>query len=301
MGFERWARILTIHVSEDWAVASRWSHLIRELKCLEHAFASPKHRAVLNGFPLLRAISVDSHEDIRVDIANRFSYRSLFLSLPSSLRYFEIKHAHGPDINVISTIKKCCPNVEQLWLGRCTMFNKTPACQFWTSFPFDHDSYISSEGTEAYTHSLGQELAPLGRLKSVRLGVYLMPSSAVLAHRVFHVRKLPVPNVIEWQQAVTLALQEEANDLTFPRLVQISELVTLLHTNCEQDFGLDSCGPCRDQSYQSTLDAEQNANQILKEVVPSLECVEWMNWFTPGHLGLSHHLIQCLAFTLAPK
>lgn len=119
----------------------------RELYCLDQAFISPEDRAALNGFPHLRAVSIDSHLDIRVDSANRFSYRRLFSFLPSSLRYMEIKHAHGPDINVISTIKKYCPKIEQLWLGRCTMFNRTPACQFWSSFPFDHDSYMSSEGT----------------------------------------------------------------------------------------------------------------------------------------------------------
>ena len=116
-----------------------------------------------------------------------------------------------------------------------------------------------------------------------------MPSNAVLAHRVFHVRKIPAPNVIEWQQAVALASQEGVNALTPPRPAQISELIELLHTNCEQDFGPYNCKPCQDQSYQSTLDAERNANRILKEVIPSLECVEWMNWFTPRHLGVSTH------------
>jgi hypothetical protein len=106
---------------------------------------------MLTQFPRLCAVSVDSHEDVQSNTDNRFAYRNLFSSLPSSLRRLEIKHAHGPDINVISTVKRCCPDLEELWLGRCTMFNRTPACNFWQSFPFDHDSYISSEGTDAYT------------------------------------------------------------------------------------------------------------------------------------------------------
>ncbi|KAF8599658.1 hypothetical protein BDV93DRAFT_294798 [Ceratobasidium sp. AG-I] len=258
----------------------------REIKCGSEAFVSASHRNALASFPHLRAISIDSHEDIRCDAANQFSYRNLVDFLPPSLRYLEIKHAHSPDINVISMIKKCCPELEHLWLGRCTMFNRVPACHFWKSFPFDHDSYISIEGTDAYTHSLGQELAPLRRLKTIRLGVYLMPSSAVLAHRAFHVRNLPAPEVIDWQQAVPLAIARTSDEI-LPRPTGIPELVSVLHRTPEEDFGPDSCSFCKEQSYQATQEAEKRASQILKEVVPSLECVEWMNWFTPRHLGIS--------------
>lgn len=30
------------------------------------------------------------------------------------------------------------------------MFNRTPACDFWTGFPFDHDAYIAADGTDDY-------------------------------------------------------------------------------------------------------------------------------------------------------
>jgi len=291
IGIERWVRILTIRESGDWKIVARWSNVVRELNCLDQAFLCPDHRKVLKTFSHLRAISVDAHEDIQVDSANRFSYRSLFVSLPSSLRYLEIKHAHGPDMSIITMVKKHCPELEQLWLGRCTMFNRSPACPFWASFPFDHDSYISSEGTEAYTRSLGQELSPLCHLKHLRLGIYLMPSSAVLAHRVYHAQDRPAPHIIDWQQAVPLALQGQTDE---PRPAQVSQLVTLLHTNSEQDFDHNSCKFCKDESYDIMQTAERNANQILKEVVPSLECVEWMDWFTPGHLGVSPHRYKSL-------
>ncbi|KAF8594014.1 hypothetical protein BDV93DRAFT_549353 [Ceratobasidium sp. AG-I] len=120
------------------------------------------------------------------------------------------------------------------------MFNRVPACHFWASFPFDHDSYISSEGTDAYTHSLGQELAPLRCLKNIRLGVYLMPSSAVLAHKASHVRNLPAPTVIDWQQAVPLAIQRTTDEIQ-PRPTGIPELVSVLHWNPKEQFELDSC------------------------------------------------------------
>ncbi|KAF8599659.1 hypothetical protein BDV93DRAFT_546748 [Ceratobasidium sp. AG-I] len=170
------------------------------------------------------------------------------------------------------------------------MFNRSPACEFWASFPFDHDSYISIEGTEAYTHSLGQELAPLRHLKSLRLGVYLMPSSAVLAHRVFHARKIPTPEVIEWQQAVAITLQEQADSFNPARPAQISDLISLLHRNPEQNLGCGNCEICWDQSHQSSREAESSGSKILKEVIPSLECVEWMDWFTIQHLGYSYEV-----------
>lgn len=45
------------------------------------------------------------------------------------------------DFNVM----RSCPNIHQLSLGRCTIFNKKAACYLWVSFPFDHDLYIPSE------------------------------------------------------------------------------------------------------------------------------------------------------------
>lgn len=100
---------------------------------------------------------------------NRFAYQDIFTELPQSLRHLEIRHAHGPDVNVIVRVKRFCPRLETLWLGRCTMFNRTPACQFWESFPFDHDSYISSEGTDAYAVSTHVNLIKLFQMINARV------------------------------------------------------------------------------------------------------------------------------------
>jgi hypothetical protein len=112
---------------------------------------SPLGDCVWSQFPKLRAISLDCHEDLQsVRGGHGLAYRDIVSTLPQRLRYLEIRHAHGPDVNVIGCVKRYCPNLESLWLGRCTAFNRTPACQFWKSFPFEHDSYFSWEGSDSY-------------------------------------------------------------------------------------------------------------------------------------------------------
>lgn len=132
---------------------------LRELICPDGTILSER-QTILSEFPRLRALSIDNHDDVRCHATGMhpFAYRDVISSLPRSLLYLEIKHAHGPDANIIALVKRCCPDLETLWLGRCTMFNRTPACEFWTSFPFDHDSYISNEGTDAY--AVGQPQYP---------------------------------------------------------------------------------------------------------------------------------------------
>ncbi|KAG8708750.1 hypothetical protein FRC09_001062, partial [Ceratobasidium sp. 395] len=164
------------------------------------------------------------------------------------------------------------------------MFNRAPACRFWETFPFDHNSYISDEGTDAYAHSLGQELAPLHNLEVLRLGVYLTPSNIVLAHRAFHSRNLPGPDVIDWQQALAPLVD---NHVAAPlNGTQVQHLVLLLHQRPDpkKKFSADACQFCREQFYTATMTAEESASAILKTVVPSLHRIDWMSWFTPQHL-----------------
>lgn len=66
---------------------------------------------------------------------NRFTYRDIITALPPSLKRLQATNAHGPNIRVAATFKKSCPQPEELRPGRCTMFNRIPACDFWASFP----------------------------------------------------------------------------------------------------------------------------------------------------------------------
>ncbi|KAF8599665.1 hypothetical protein BDV93DRAFT_560140 [Ceratobasidium sp. AG-I] len=172
------------------------------------------------------------------------------------------------------------------------MFNRSPACDFWRRFFLEHDSYLSIDGTEEYALSLAQELAQLTCLRILRLGVYITPSSAVLAHRLYHIRGLPAPAMIDWQQAIPLAQIPPIQGNETPELEPASseDLVSLLHQpSSEPDFGPETCSLCVEEILDISQAAESNANQILKQLVPSLEIVEWMGWFTPGHLGSNTH------------
>ncbi|KAH7341845.1 hypothetical protein B0J17DRAFT_765850 [Rhizoctonia solani] len=243
-------------------------------------------------FNRLHTLSLDLHSDIHRK-GGRFAYRDVFTSLPSSLRRLQIRNAHGPDVKIIATVKRCCPDLEELRLGRCSMFNRSPACEFWREFPFEHDSYISSDGTDEYASSLAQELAPLHRLKTLEVGIYLIPTSVVLAHRLYHVKKLPAPHVINWQLAIALAKHSPAalaGEVIPPGLEPAStdELVELLHRpKPETNFDQESCQFCRSEFLQASIDAELNATSTLKHLLPSLSEVEWQGWFTPNHLGVS--------------
>ncbi|CAE6412169.1 unnamed protein product [Rhizoctonia solani] len=286
LGFERWVSVLTIRDSQDWEVAFRISHLIRELVCLEGTII-PSESSILARFHRLRAVCVDSHEDVRLAPgSHQFDYRDVFSSLPPTVQHLEVKHAHGPDVHVIQCVKRHCPELESLWLGRCTVFNR-PGCSFWNSFPLDHDAYITNRGTDAYAHSLGGALFPLQSLKSIRLGIYVVPTT-VLMHRLFHTWNLPVPPVVNWQALLEPppnANQNEQNSQ--PQLGQISDLITLLHRTPEEEI----CEQCWQEFFAGTHSAEISATRILKERLPSLEWVGWMDWFTPLHLGVRFYLV----------
>lgn len=289
MGFVLWVRVLTVRDHADWEKILELSNLVQELTCEDGAFGKGVLRSILTRLPKLHTIRINSHGDITRNETGQFSYRDLFRELPSSLLRFEITHAHGPDLKVIETLKTCCPNLEVLRLGRCTMFNTAPACDFWAAYPFDHDAYISIAGTEDYAHSVAQELVGFKKLESLRLGVYFIPSIIVLAHRAFHVRGMQAPLQLTWQQALTDLLNLSQTEP--PQEPQSSQLVALYHQAPEAKFGPDTCSFCRDLALEESGAAEHAANAILKNLVPSLRTIEWMSWFTPSHLGVSSHVV----------
>ncbi|KAG8710771.1 hypothetical protein FRC11_004149 [Ceratobasidium sp. 423] len=284
LGFQRWISVMFVRQPEDWDVAREYSWLIRELICLGGVI-SGFNSTILARFPQLRAVCVDVHEDIRpVKGVQRFAYREVFSYLPPTVRHLEIKHAHDPD-KTIACIKRHCPDLESLWLGRCTMFNRSPPCSLWESHPFGHNSYISSKGTDEYAHSLAQKLSSLRNLRSIRLGVYLVPSTTVLAHRLFHTQNLPVPPIIDWHTHITPLPNPNQNGQDLqpqPQYAQISDLVRLLHQTPEEEI----CNQCWQELVADTYAAELSATRILKATLPSLQEVEWMDWFSPLHLGV---------------
>ncbi|KAG8794994.1 hypothetical protein FRC12_019321 [Ceratobasidium sp. 428] len=269
MGIVRWFRVLIIRNKNDWTTAIRYSSLVR--------------------FTKLYALSIDSHDDV-VYKNNQWAYRRAITSLPSSIVRLEVTHAHCPDANFISAVKRYCPSLEELRLGRCTIFNTASSCDFWRSFPLEHNSYISDGGITEYASSLAQELTPLRHLKILKMGIYLVSSSAVLGHRLYHTRGRLAPETIDWQLAIPLAqqhLDDAAEDPIQVEPANTEALITLLYQSDSEFDG--TCNFCVNQYGQANRDAEASANSILVGLVPSLETIQWMNWFTPKHLGVSSH------------
>ncbi|KAH7332795.1 hypothetical protein B0J17DRAFT_721954 [Rhizoctonia solani] len=148
---------------------------------------------------------------------------------------------------------------------------------------------MSNVGTDGYAHSLGSELAPLRHLRSLRIGLYFIPSDIVLAHRLYHRRGLPAPETIHWQSAIPLAelpvdppLQELPPNV---ELATTTQLVSLLHRRDEETCMEFKCPRCIEITSASGSEAENAANSILRGYIPTLLCVEWMEWASPQHLG----------------
>ncbi|KAG9100621.1 hypothetical protein FS749_014030 [Ceratobasidium sp. UAMH 11750] len=297
IGYMRWMKVLNIKHPDDWDIAKRHSQWVRELQCSDGSLINPLRQRVLAGFEHLYAVSIDAHSDVSHNDQNQFAYRDLVKAFPPSLRRLEITRAHGPDIRMIATVKECCSNLEELRLGRCTIFNCPSPCGFWRSFPFDHDSYMSSQETDSYAHSLARELFPLHSLKSLRLGLYLIPSTTVLAHRVYHRRNLPAPAVVEWQQALPQAQLPVPEAGAQPQPATTEQLISLLHeSDPEDEFNPGRiCAMCLAAVDQVGRSAEASANAILKELVPSLEKIQWMSWLSPGHLGWTTYSLLSMA------
>ncbi|KAF8599676.1 hypothetical protein BDV93DRAFT_295031 [Ceratobasidium sp. AG-I] len=305
MGYMRWIQSVVVKTSADWDGLLPDAALIRELRVRDQALAR-RHKRVLLNFSNLYAVAIDAHSDITHNAGHQFAYRDLVTAFPPSLRRLEVIHAHGPDIKLIATVKEHCPLLEHMRLGRCTIFNRPDPCDFWSSFPFDHDSYISIEGTEEYAHSLAQELAPLKNIRSLRMGLYFVPSSIVLAHRLYHRRGLPAPEAIEWQQAIPLAETQqiietiEAGAAEPGQATQThdpattAQLISLLHQpDPETEFGPEhNCALCTESTSQISEDAERRANAILTNLVPSLSQIQWMAWLTPKHLGVHTYTLK---------
>ncbi|CAE6443817.1 unnamed protein product [Rhizoctonia solani] len=256
---------------------------------MDGVFDSDNH-AVLQRFPHLHTVTVDSHSDVHKNPSGRFAYRDVFNSLPANVLRLEIMCAHGPDLKIMEMVRTRCPKIEALRLGRCTMFNRSTPCPFWLGFPLEHDAYMASDGTDQYAHSAAQEIASLSQLKHLRLGVYLVSSTAVLAHRAYHLRKEPAPALINWQQA----LIDSAEHQDTSRPPEAAQLVDFYYRTQAMDanFGPDSCSFCRDAFYNQSKDFERGASTVMKTIVPSLETVEWMDWFSPSHLGISRYEVK---------
>ena len=124
-------------------------------------------------FPNLHTAIIDAHNDFVLHARNLANdpqsighYRLVAPQLPSTLRQLWITNAHGPDVRVIQNACAQCPELEDLWIERCTLFSprllpspedgihtndhEDSECHFWSNFPNDHDAYFASIGVADY-------------------------------------------------------------------------------------------------------------------------------------------------------
>ncbi|KAG8777369.1 hypothetical protein FRC12_000419 [Ceratobasidium sp. 428] len=287
MGLVRWVAVLKVREAEDWEQMPRFAHLshwVFELVCLDGVFVAniPKPH-ILDRFNHLSALSIDAHRDLVHYDSGQFRHRGLITVLPTSLKRLEILHAHGPDSGIITAVQKYCPKLEDLRLGRCTMFNQ-PACQFWRQFPNDHDSYFGNQGVEAYACALARELRPLRALKYLKLGIYLMPVDVVCAHRFYHTKNLAAP-----PRPSSPHIQQRSIAEPSPWF-DMAQRVSLYNQLPEKIFGPNTCEFCLSEFFQAARAAESRANTILRALLPKLSTIEWMDWFSDSHLGVSRYV-----------
>jgi hypothetical protein len=161
IGTDSWTQV-------GWAVFSRVSGMCHRSTLLNLAYvgssvvlaakgaliSSPRNRTntdVLMGFNSLSRVSLDYHNDF-LRSGSSYPYYQLITELPRSLEVLEILNAHGPDEHIIKLASRCCPDLTELRLGRCTMFNNRN-CVWWKAHPADHDAYMADRGVEAYAVS----------------------------------------------------------------------------------------------------------------------------------------------------
>ncbi|QRV88112.1 hypothetical protein RhiJN_16130 [Ceratobasidium sp. AG-Ba] len=189
-----WFFVLVVVQPSDWDLVRDPTWLgfiqphVRIIISAEGALtSSPRFRTdteILGRFEDLTSVSVDYHNDF-LRTGGQFPYYQLVRELPKSLERLEILNAHGPDEQIINLVARCCPDLVELRLGRCTMFSNRD-CVWWKAHPADHDAYMADRGVEAYAGAVGNLIKAVPRLRVLHIGVYLTPIEAVWAHRVDH-------------------------------------------------------------------------------------------------------------------
>jgi hypothetical protein len=128
------------------------------------------------------------------------------------------------------------------------------------------------------------------------MGLYLVPSETVLAHRLYHRRGLLAPGAIDWQQAIPWAELPVDTPLEAIQPATTDQLSSVLYDHDhdqDSEFGLqENCAMCVETTSQISRETETRANAILSEFLPSLTIIQWMGWLTPGHLGVNSYDMQ---------
>ncbi|CAE6422395.1 unnamed protein product [Rhizoctonia solani] len=273
----RWFTTMVIREENDWDMAVKLdicTHVL-ELRVLSKALAESVADDVFMRFQNLHTAIIDAHNDFVPHERNPANssqsvgyYRMVAPQLPSTLRRLWLTNAHGPDVRVIQNACAQCPQLEDLWIERCTLFSprllldqggnsqvtsiegydKCNRCDFWRIFPDDHDAYFASVGVRDYASSLAAELRPLKHLKRLHMGLYLTPTEAIAGYRAQHSNTNTCIHGSSW---------------------------TLVCQLCTDEFG------------SATREAEESATTVLGYHVPNLEEISWSSFHSINKAGRS--------------
>ncbi|EUC66257.1 hypothetical protein RSOL_473540, partial [Rhizoctonia solani AG-3 Rhs1AP] len=189
----RWFRIMVVRDVRDWDIVMKMqiSIHVMELRVFSQALAEPVATDVFMRFPNLHTALIDAHNDFVLHTQTPSDgsqsighYRLVAPQLPSTLRRLWITNAHGPDVRVIQNACVQCPQLEDLWIERCTLFSPRLLPDLETGVQPVHMDDPPTDDTKQ--HSLAAELRPLRHLKRLHMGLYLTPTEALAAHRIHH-------------------------------------------------------------------------------------------------------------------
>ncbi|KAJ1309217.1 hypothetical protein OPQ81_004886 [Rhizoctonia solani] len=253
---------------------------------LTSAIRNRTDTSVLTAFSRLSRVSLDCHNDFLRSGPN-YPYYQLITELPKTLEVLEILNAHGPDEHIIRLASRCCPDLTELRLGRCTMFNNRN-CFWWKAHPADHDAYMADRGVEAYAGAVGNLIENMPKLRVLHIGVYLTPIEAVWAHRVDHRRLHPIPDVMRHenpegihnhlhQVALAAANGEDPEppiNYHYPPLAR-------------REIWEAPCSECDRHFKNPAENAEMRTACVLSARVWSLRAISFASFTSPGRVGLS--------------
>ncbi|CAE6334280.1 unnamed protein product [Rhizoctonia solani] len=293
---KKWFAVVVLHDHSDWdrLMDPGWMGGLQSSVCVVLAakgalISSPRNRTntdVLMGFNSLSRVSLDYHNDF-LRSGPSYPYYQLITELPRSLEVLEILNAHGPDEHIIKLASRCCPDLTELRLGRCTMFNNRN-CVWWKAHPADHDAYMADRGVEAYAGAVGNLIENMPKLRVLHIGVYLTPIEAVWAHRVDHRRLHPIPDVMRHenpegihnhlhQVALAAASGEEPEppvNYHYPPLAK-------------QEIWDAPCSECDRHFKVPAENAELRTACVLSARVWSLRTISFASFTSPGRVGSS--------------
>ncbi|KAB5589504.1 hypothetical protein CTheo_7055 [Ceratobasidium theobromae] len=277
-----WFRVFILRKEQDWEAFPFINLFVRELYVHSSALWPTTPADALLAFPALQAVHINAHNDVSLDPHSGYTYYTLLPSVPRGLKRLAITHAHGPDVERLVALARADCDLEELRLGRCTLFDfALQGCSYWPAFPHDHDAYFSDAGAVEYAESIAQDLAPLKKLRKVHLGVYLTPHKAISVHQHNH-SSVPV--------SAPASVVPNVDSLLHPppphhlHLLQHPHHRAPLHS---PSLWSSPCKACLEEFGPATEMAEHAASMVLGELVPGLEEISWGGYFALGAQGAS--------------